>query len=339
MDEMTQDVAAEPLIEDAPSISDHAAQFGPGAQRVDMDDETDTTSNDDAVAKPAAEPNAAIRPGETQQQANQRARDAKTGQFTRERHRAKSQQASAADVPRIQGLTAKLRAAEEELARLRQTATAPRPEPRHEPRPEPRAAAVVPDDDPEPQETDAKYEGDYGKFLRDAARWDARQTFREQQQRQVETQQRQQVEQTARQRHEAFQGRIQASAAKYPDFEPVVTALGIIPDELIDAWVREHDAGAELLYHFGKHPHELDALMRMPGTFDKAAQLTLLSQRLAPSSRTPVGSAGSTAAPRVAPVPRPPNPARTGFIRTDDEPQGEASSISDHARQFGPKRR
>src|SRR5690242_13494806 len=105
-------MALEPTTEAAPveappadlTLAEHQAKFYPKAKKGN-----DTPKAPDRVTEAEPEPVTAETKAET-------ARNDK-GQFQKvekERHRAKSQQASAEDAPRIRELTAKLRAAERE---------------------------------------------------------------------------------------------------------------------------------------------------------------------------------------------------------------------------------
>lgn len=316
-------------VPEAPvSIADHAAEFSPAAQQ-------------EAVEVPApVDATDGQRQGETPAQAQQR-RDKATGQWRegKTRHRAKSQQAGAEDVPRIQALTAKHRAAEEratqleaELTRYRQgQQTQAQPEQRQERQPQPQTWQH----DAEPVDTDPKYADNYGLFLADQARWAGRDEFRRA--RAYEHHQQQ-----LHQRATSWRTKAEATAAKFPDFQqvalqqPVPWATGSV----VDQFILEDDAGPEILYHLQSNLAERDSLGQMT-VLQATKHLALLSQRLL--SATP-GAAVSNGAAPAAPIklpPTPPTPLRTEAQRpTPAAPPMDGSlSILEHARHFGPKRR
>lgn len=308
---MSEPAVEAPVEENAPSIADHAAQFGPDAPAPAAD------------TIPANETPA-------QKQEREQRRDKSTGQYQpgKTRHRARSQQASAEDVPRIQALTARAKAAEERAASLEAENAkykAPTPAPQAQPAPVSRAV------DDEPQDTDPAYADNYGKFLEDRARWAARDEFSKAQRQQYEHAQQQQ-------RVNTFGQRMAAAQAKYPDFQAVaLTPVPWQPGSLVDKFIWEDDNGPDILYHLQSHSDERDALGRMTTELAAWKFLSLLSQRLAspnPSAADPNG-----AAPRaiVNLPPRPPTPLRTEAQSgsTAAPPMDGSLSIAEHAKRFG----
>ncbi len=276
-------------------------------------------------------------PVETEVQAEQR-RDAE-GKFQpgRVRHRAKSQQASAADVPRIQALTAKEKAATERAAALERELTelkAQRPAPE---RPQVQTvghAQQMPvrqtQDDPEPADTDPQYESNYPKFLEDRARWAARdENKRFWAQRQHEHLQ--------HQRDMTLGQKLQAAAQKYPDFKQVAidTPHPWQPGSLVDRYIREDDAGAEILYHLQSHPDERDTLGQMT-ELQAHRFLSLLSQRLVSSATEAAGTNGAAPRPSVVVLPpKPSTPLRTEAQRVSTPtPTDGTLSIMKHRKAF-----
>lgn len=327
--ELTQSSApdAQPQAEtpEAPlSIKDHAAQFGPEGMREAEEDAADDGEPDGDPATP--------------HHSAQQKRDKENQQFRpgKVRHRAKSQQASPEDVPRIQALTAKHRAAEEraaaleaELTRYRQT---PQPQTPQQTPPQAQPQARTQDQgDPEPQDTDEKYADNYALYLSDRARWAARDELR----RYETARHHQQIQQRAAQ---AFSERVVKARAKYQDFDTV--AFGpmppIQPGSVVDTFIREDDNGADLLYHLQSQPQERDEILQLP-PFQQAKRLTLLSQRF--SSPSPEAADLNGAAPSAKPVvlpPKPPTPLRTEAQRVSTPPPTDGSlSVNEHLKQFG----
>lgn len=318
----TPDPIAKPAtpeaIEAPTSIADHASEFGP-----------------EAKSKQAEPPPVQETPAQAQQR-----RDRETGQFKegRVRHRAKSQQASAEDVPRIKELTAKQRAAEEraaaaeaELARYRQggqQASAPR----QEQAPQQNQPAQPAHGDPEPQDTDEKYATNYTLYLNDHARWAARDEYR-----QIEQQR--QAQQAQQQIASTWSGRAKTIREKYADFDQVALMQPVPwqPGSVVDQFIIHDDAGPEILYYLQSNPAERDSLGQMT-VLQASKHLSLLSQRLLSSSPASAGTNGAaTRANMIVLPPKPSTPLRTEAQRGTpaDPPTDGSLSIAEHSKHFG----
>lgn len=310
---------AAPLPDDGGSLADHEARYN-GSKPVEAQTEPETP--------PAEVPEPESAPDQTEPVAD---RDEK-GRFTpkKERHRAASQQATPDDVPRIRELTARLRAAEAERDALKVAGNGHRPTPA--------AAAPVPAA-PTPKPTPDQFQ-DYGEYIEALTDWKTDQKLAAAEQKRQQAEQQRAAEAEFQRLHTSWEQRKQAARTKYPDFDAVAleASTAIPPGSLVDGWILEHKAGADVLYHFQKHPDELSDLLALP-LFDQADALALLSQRLTgQASRSQAAPTGSAAAPVSPPAPRPPNPVRTGPIRAGDEPPGDDASLADHER-FYPVRR
>src|ERR1044071_8243342 len=112
--EQTPTSSAPPPSEENLSLSDHEAKYS-GQGQLDTPAEAETKP----VETPAAKPEPARGTPETEE------RDEKTRFLPRRRHRAASQEATPADVPRIRELTARLRAAEAERDALKAQTSRP----------------------------------------------------------------------------------------------------------------------------------------------------------------------------------------------------------------------
>jgi hypothetical protein len=308
--------------DESSSLADHEQRFGPNARQEPHESPAET---------PTAEPTEETAPSGDQPAEIEEERDEKGRFLPRKRHRAASQVASPEDSPRIRELTRKWREAESERDALRDAlrarsggdgltpAAAARPAP-----PPP-----LPADDPEPQP--GGYD-DYSKFVAENARWHARQELRAwEQQRQAAEQQRQ-AEQERQRLTKSWTERVAAAKQKYSDYAEVAleSDTPIPQGSLIDAWILEHEAGAEMLYHFQRHPDEVHDLLQLP-VLKQAESLALLAQRFNGHGRPPAAATGSAAASNQSPPPKPPNPVRTGPVRAGDEPPDpEKSSLADH---------
>lgn len=294
---------------------------------------------------------------------------ANTGQFANKpadaRHKAASQRATPEDVAEINRLTKELRETERRLGEKDPDATssprvralkrqiaalkaleAPAPEPPKAPEkaPEPVKAQSQPTsgtfDEKEPTYADfegdpAKYPDPYAAYIKATARYEARK----------ERWEAAQHEQAARQEAEyretvvAHTDRVKAFASKTPDFNTVTAELmdRVFPAILLQAVIK-HDRGPEFMYYLGQHPELADELVLMTdGKPVTDAYVATVQRRLS----TALGQAAHQpdrppAAPPFIP-PKPPNPVRTGPIKTADDPPGEAASIAEHAKYYGKR--
>lgn len=298
--------------EDATTLSEHEAQYREDAPAPPDDAATGETPETDE-------------------------RDAQ-GRY-KGRHRAKSQQAGAADVPRIQELTRKLREAEAERDALKAA-----PKPVSEPSPpkpvvaSPAATAEIP-----PKPTRDQFD-DYDLYVEAIADWKADRKWDAHKAAEAESAKQTQAASDLQRLQTAWKTKVDAALLKYPDFKAVAleAPTTIRSGSLIDAWILEHKHGADVLYSLQQHPAEIQRIDAL-SPIEQAEELTLLGQRLSPPpSRTSAGTTGSATPPALKLAPRPPNPVRTGPIRTGDDPPDDATaSLLDHEKFYGsgPRRR
>ncbi len=345
MSEDTGTVAGE-SIADAEvqlSVMDHAREYDQNAPPDDAAPEGETTEE---------------KAERLHHSANQK-REKDTGKFDtgKVRHRAKSQQASPEDVPRIRELSGKVKTAEEgkrtsdeRVAALEEEVK--RLKANHAPasqieRAEKKADAA---DDPEPNAEDPKYAANGGvvKYIADQARWAAREAIRSQRQQDSDDAATSQKAARHQEASDAFTARVKVTAAKYADFEDVALkapAKWLLKDdkggmqaapgaEALDAFIREDDNGPELLYYFQRNSAEVDALMELP-VLSQLKTLALLSQRLASSSSEQAGNTGAVAGPKLRLPPKPPTPVRTEAQRDSKAPDSDGPlSVMQHAKLY-----
>lgn len=291
--------------------------------------------------EPAAEPEPAA--AGTDEDPDKGERDDK-GQF-KPRHRAVSQKAKAEDVPRINELTRRLREteAERDALKARPAATA-----------EPSARAAEPAPAPAPVPASAPFPafdvwlaiaGNEAKSFEDFI--DARSDFRYDQRRAAEK-----AEERAVSAHKAHQEtlrkydeQIPAAVKEYPDFHEVI-ASAPRTSKVIE--VASIQVGPRVQYYLATHPDELSALTEEslvdpdnPAFPAAVASMRRYLSTLVASQRSsaPVAASTGSALALAPPVPRPPNPVRTGALHAADEPPGDDASLADHEKAFGPKRR
>lgn len=332
---MTEPIA-EPVVVDPeplpelPSIADHAAQFSADAQKAQAEETPDEKSARVALVA-------------------QQKRDKDTGQFRegKTRHRAASQQARAEDVPRIKELTAKHRASEEraerlesELAQLK-ASRAPAPVIAQAERNVEAAKGDTSSfsfSEAEPDENDPKFAGDYGKYLRAAAKWEGRKAYFDQ--KQADRVEAQKAESAAKQEAslKTWADRVGKAREKHPDFDAVAFAeTKIRKDSAVDTFVMEDDNGPEVLYYLQSHPQELDSLLT-GSVLAQLKALSLLSQRFESLPAVAAGLTGAAPRPEVKLPPKPPTPVRTEAQRVSEAPPPTDGSLSiaEHKRAFAP---
>lgn len=328
--------APAPAIADTPapsSIADHAAQFGPQASKEPVDE--------------APEPITAL-PGETPAQTAQRARD-EQGRFAKERHRAKSQRATPEDVGRIGELTKRQRAAERERDEwkakyerdmaARQASAPASAAPAATPAATSAAASSKPTWKTFEEQIGTTYQSwadaqDAYVDARDA--WKDAQSAQQQQAAQTKTA----LETSEREMHTRYHAKLEDFVKTHPDYTEKWEAFKDehLPGPLYVAVVGD-DNGPALMYHLLTHPEKLDEMRLLSAALPPTeSSVALLRRHLTQLSRTSAAATGSATVtvPHVI-APRPPNPVRTGSMKTGDEPPPDGHSIADHAKHWGPK--
>ena len=313
------------------SLAEHEASFGAEARR--QPDE----SKADADPEPASEP---------------RERD-KEGKFTKPRHRARSQQATAEDVPRIQELTRKHREAEERATAAERRAEeaerriAERRETREEPpAPKPVAKATFP--------TFEDYIAQPGKESTDWYTYqDARAEWLYDQRRAAERAEeaKTKAEQDYQRLADTYSADVEKTRKEFSDFDDVMATLGPRDVSLVVQRATMM-VGARAAYYLATHLDELreltaDTLLTAdsPGfTAAVAATKRYLARLVAPEqrsqpSRTAAGNTGAARATTPPLAPKPPTLVRTGASRDAEDLPGDDASLSDHEKAFGQRRR
>lgn len=321
--------------EPAQSISDHAAQFGPGANAEDGDD----TKADRLPHRSDTQKRQQGKFAEGHRRTPRNDWQAKVDQLTG-RVKETEGRATAAEQ--------RLAEANAELARLKSSGASPQAVHRQEQRVE-RAEAKAEHQapsvastftEPEPAEDDPKFAGDYGKYLRAAAAWEGRKAYHD-----ARTAEGQRAAQS--ESDKAWKARQDATTAKYPNFAEVADrVIAKIPEKsTLERWVYSHKLGDDVLYYFDSHPQELDAILRLTTPLEQIEAVTLLAHQQFGASSKGSGPAASTtsAAERTTwkPAPSPPNVVRTEAQRATDSPPPLDGSLSmaEHRRHFGPKSR
>lgn len=333
--------------EESGDLADHEAAFGPGGTG--------------AVPEPAEAAPEAPEPAQAQMADPRQADRDEQGRFQKTpRHRAKSQQASPADVPRIQELTAKLRAAEAERDALKarpSVPAAPQPQPTQaqpEARHEPPAAQPwqPPPTRPKPTEDEVgtKY-AQYSDFTEDLTDWKIEQRDAARDIRQAQEKQ----QQTYRDWGHAYQAKRAELVAKVPEYEAAIAtanqatqAAGIVvPQVMLDA-ILSSERGPEVEYWLATHQPDYHELIRDAWAVNQFSSVGMVrrvlesrlpavasSQRI---SREAAGATGAAPTLTVVPAPRPPTPVRTGPLKSSDEPPDDDEGLEAHEAHYYRKR-
>ena len=326
--ETTPTVEAPPAVEapvDAPSIADHAAQFDP-AQKPEEQSLTSETPREPSTPAPTRETDA-----------ERQTREPKP--------RAAKQVASREDVPRIQELTRKLREAERERDEWKSRHVAPAQPEKAAP-----SAAVPPVADKEPQVEDFANDADpLRAYTKAIAQYTLRQEI-QQAQEAVRTHQQAESRRAAIAESEkirtALSEKVTSYETQHPGFLDRLEQVEDIkmPDNLGHV-IATLDNPPHLMDYFATHVDDYVAAIGFAASLDLSEQsVALLRRYLNRYSRAiDAPQNGATGAPTPAPLrslaPKPLTPVGTGPLSTGDDPTGEAGSIAEHAKHFGPKAR
>lgn len=291
-----------------------------------------------------------------------------------ERHRAKSQRATANDYQDIAALTKELRTVEGKLVKLKPDSGAESPrvlalrrqikglrseiaeaQPPSTPvtpavvrsNAEPLAASTATFSETEPVLGQFENEADpYAAWQRALARYDRRKDAWDSDRAAATVRER---EHTAAQtaaveaEHRAYGSRLEAFRKTHPDFQEKLSAVEDrqLPPALIASIVKD-DNGPAILYALLSDPVFLDEMhLLSDGKAVTETSVALLRRRLnAQLTRTTAAVTGSASTMTPSSwTSRPPNPVRTSPLTTGDDPPGDGHSLADHRKHFGPKPR
>lgn len=286
------------------------------------------------------------------------------------RHRAASQQATPEDIVKISAYTARAKAAEDAAGIKRETGESERvyrlrvraelaeraktPSASVEqvqPRIEQPAQRTTQQQQTGPEPTRPKPSEDeigdkyptHAAFVEDLTDWKfeqriaaAQQTYQQQQATEAQAQ----VQREFNAALDTYRGRAKSFMAKHADFDDLVKSNATInfPPAVFKSIIQD-DNGPAFMYHLLTHPDQLAEVVtlwdeKLPSDVHVANATRWLSSR---AQAVITGSAAPT--PPLPPASRPPNPVRTGPMKTGDELPGDDSSLAEHTKAFGPKRR
>lgn len=226
-----------------------------------------------------------------------------------------------------------LDAAQAELAKLRADLAAVSKAADAKPA-ETKPARVVDPADPEPDHTDAaKYPaGEYDpKYIRDAAKWDARQEYKAQQAKAAEAAQRAQAESAWRQRYQQYQARVAKFKATTPDFDARLSADLRPTPPMVDV-ILDSEVGPALSLWLSEHPDDFQRISTLPPAH-QLREMGKLEARLDAASRGPASEASTSHA--HAPI----KPLGGSPPASDDDATDDDLSVEEHIKRENARER
>ena len=338
--------------DDKLSIAEHRDKFSSPQDRLHPAPSRSRDGQTGRFLKGGTEPEKATQ----EKPATEKPIDAKAAD-EKKRHRERDV-ARPEDVPRIRELSAEVQRLRKQL----ETRTASSPQPRTAPQPQARPAPAQNGNGamdhwafpkPEPKQVDfANADDPYAAWLEARQDWKLeKRDWEASLQQQTST-----AQETEQQFWGTFDGKLKDFADKTPDYHEIFAGDG--PEHMredmppaMTAMIFMDDNPGQLMYAFARDPALFDEVaswssgVRIPppsaSEEERTAALAAVSRlRRMLDRRGLTGSSGSVPAPQAITVaPRPPNPLRTGPMRTGDEPPGDSGSMADHIRHFGRKNR
>jgi len=149
----------------------------------------------------------------------------------------------------------------------------------------------------------------------------------------------QQVTEHIQRLNEAHRDRVAKFAAKTPDFNEVAAKASKEPmPDLLKVALLEDDRSGEFVYALAKRPELLsEVILISDGRAVTESNVANMRRLLASRMIGALTGSPTSVQPTYSP-PKPPNPVRTGTLKTTDDPPDEASSIAEHAKYYGPRR-
>lgn len=129
-----------------------------------------------------------------------------------------------------------------------------------------------------------------------------------------------------------WKAKVTASTKKHADFLEVASKAPLIEKSVADAFILDSEMGAELLYHFGAHPEELERINEIENKISQVRELTKLESKLS-ESPAPVR--------KVSGAPKPPSEVGARGTPVED-PVADALANKDfeaYAREQNAKER
>ena len=190
---------------------------------------------------------------------------------------------------RIQKLSSRLAAQEEEIARLRAGVTAPKAEPQTISKPEP------PNEDP--FASYSEFKAAERKYFEDLADWKAEEKLNAREQsRKAETEAAKQKEQ-ADQARTTWNERLAAAHEAHPDLEDLLEEQDLPTTPAMAQALMDSDLGGELLHHLATHPEECRRIAGLSPVGSVRALGQIEAQLIAAKKTADVAPKKATSAP------------------------------------------
>lgn len=344
-------IEAPVVVDTGDTLADHEQAFAPAAIAKEPPVRETTERADDGVESEPSE------------------RDA-NGQF-KPRARAKSQRAGADDVETINAYTKRIREAEDALGikverkegesdrvynlrrraeimeAKREAAKEQRREPEMAARPAPKPPQ--PFNEPEPKYEDFANEPDqYQAHLRALTAWDRRRETAEGAIKSHETQAHEAIAERNARRDAWFKeqevshlSRMEQYHQEHPEAQAILDQAGDVRlTPALYSAVMTSENSPELLILVAKNEELRDDLNILTEGKPLNKDLVAYVQRRLNRGLTSANTGSDTRPAQPIPaVPRPPNPVRTGPMKTSDTPPGDEDSLAAHEKFYGGKRR
>lgn len=138
--------------------------------------------------------------------------------------------------------------------------------------------------------------------------------------------------------YKTFGQRVIAYQAQNKDYEAVVKTANLPTPALLETALVGDPDGPRFIHQLAKNVNLFDEFFLLTDGKPVTHETVATVQRLL-KSRMPAVVTGSVATSAVVQPPRPPNPVRTGAMRTAEKVPDDDGSLADHARAFGSSTR
>jgi|GEM_PF-3452530 len=369
---MDVDVAAPPV--EAPSapevestvetsLADHEAQFGPSAQRNTQPTPTNGAAADTPVddADTERDPGGRFRKRAQSHQATSKDVD-QIAELTKRLRQAEADaglkiEKQAGESDRAFSLRRQAEMAEA-VRDARKATSTPVPTPAPQTRQQSAPIATQADGKPAPfaeplpkPEDFATADDPATEYYRAIAGHEFRRQIHDAQQA-ILAQRQQQSQQEAIAKSHEIKAALDAKMAEFekttPDFQAALDKVNVpelnMPNVMIQAIVSDVDTAPKLMYYLATHPDDLeDAIaFAIPFADDLSAPSVALVRRRLNRYVRDIGVQKGAPPPAQQPIlvaPRPPTPLGTGPLKTGDGPPSDESSLLEHEKYFGLRKR
>jgi hypothetical protein len=193
------------------------------------------------------------------------------------------------------------------------------------------------DEDPEPQRPAREafaepgaFESALAEYADKKADWSARRAVKEALAENDRAQQKRQIEQAQKQAQEAYAGRVQKAAEKYPDYKDVAESPNVTVSIPMAHAIMQSEHGPEIAYHLGKNPEEAKRI----ASLNPVQQLVEVGLIVAKLTATAPATAAPAPKPAVSAAPKPITPLES---KSDPVKRPEEMGMDEYA-EYAKKR-